>query len=471
MDVPHETRAPAALPRAGWVVLALGLALSLLMVWRSQLDGDAYNMLRNGWVLAAEGKLLPYGNPLSAAVGGREPGPMTSLLVGLPLLVWHDYRAPSLLILLLHLASWIVLDRVLAAAVTRRERFLFLLIYWLAPWRLFFSGFLWNPNYLFLAGAIHAWTAWRQRAHPSFWASLVHVLTLGCAVQLHPSPTLLGFASALLVVRRRMKLHWSGAIAGGLLVLAMLVPWMQAVQADPSLLPHGSASGGRTPAKVVHNLVRGFHYWASQPSLSVPTRIAKLDFGPALGDSADRILRPLFWFLTQVLFAVTWVPFAVLLAGAWRRRRRHRANEPLSSREWLRSYATLVLLGGCIAFAISPTTVMMWQVLVTFHSAALLAALRLAELRGLPWGPWARRSIAVLVTGYLVLDLAAAIAAPVYRRGGYGRVYLHHDPEDPMIRGLGIAGRCDVLDPRLGPPLPVDHRPTWRGGTRGAGEE
>jgi hypothetical protein len=54
--------------------------------------------------------LIPFGNPLST--GGHEPGALTSLLVGLPLLVWRDYRAPVVAIVLGHVLAYFLLDRV-----------------------------------------------------------------------------------------------------------------------------------------------------------------------------------------------------------------------------------------------------------------------------------------------------------------------------------------------------------------------
>ena len=78
-----------------WRLLALfviGLLISLIMLARSQVGGDQFNLLARGWLLADEGVWIQYGNPTSA--GGNEPGGLTSLLVGLPLMVWRDYRAP-----------------------------------------------------------------------------------------------------------------------------------------------------------------------------------------------------------------------------------------------------------------------------------------------------------------------------------------------------------------------------------------
>src|SRR5262249_10884516 len=162
-----------------------GLALSVLFWTRQAIGGDQLNLLARGWLLAVEGRWIPYGNPMST--GGATPGGLTSLLVGLPLMVWRDYRAPSVVILLSHAAAvlllshaaaFLLLDRALRPILSPRERLLFAVFYWLNPWRVFFSGYLWNPNYLYLFGAVHLATALRLRRRAGALDSFVHAACL-----------------------------------------------------------------------------------------------------------------------------------------------------------------------------------------------------------------------------------------------------------------------------------------------------
>ena len=112
------------------------------------------------------------------------------------LYLWRDARAPVLFILATQILAFVLLDRILARTTSRSERLLFSIVYWLSPWRLYFSGFLWNPNYLFLAGAIHATTLLGQKGRPSAWRSALHVATIGFAMQLHPSAVWMPIATA-----------------------------------------------------------------------------------------------------------------------------------------------------------------------------------------------------------------------------------------------------------------------------------
>jgi hypothetical protein len=92
------------------------------MLARTQVGGDAIGLLSRGWLLAAKGIWVPFGNPVASSAGGYVPGGLTALLVGLPLELWMDPRAPVALILIFHLAAYWMLDRVVGEALGGRAR-------------------------------------------------------------------------------------------------------------------------------------------------------------------------------------------------------------------------------------------------------------------------------------------------------------------------------------------------------------
>ena len=112
------------------VLFAVGLAISLVMVARSQVSGDQLNMLARGW-LFTHGEWVQFG--LTTSANGKTPGGLGSVFSGAALLVWRDYRAPALLILLSHVLAYVLLDRTLRRALGERERLLFCVFYWLNP--------------------------------------------------------------------------------------------------------------------------------------------------------------------------------------------------------------------------------------------------------------------------------------------------------------------------------------------------
>lgn len=469
-------------------LVVLGLAISALMVSRAQVGGDQLDLLARGWRLAARGTLVPHGNPLSN--GGNEPGALTSLLIGAPLYVWMDHRAPAVTIWFAHLFAYLLLDRLLRRTVGERERLLFVLFYWLNPWQLYFAGFVWNPNYLFLLGAVHMVTAHAQRERARFGASFWHAFALGLAAQLHPSFFVLVFASLWLLWRRAFRLHWTGAILGGVLASLTLIPWAIAAAADPSILPGGKGFPFWGLVKV-YPLFRGLVFWIRYSSSLVAARMEAPDFTTLVGVGGNAVLAPLTDAVRSVLGGAGYLLALVagwrfmrganrnsalasfkenvrgMLGGAGlrpafvaarrfvrRQVRRARPLDPLSGgRAWLRAYAGAAFVGALLAFAVSPTTVMWWQGLIAVHAAVLPSVLAASAL--LRWrrsARWAARLAPWWAVASVVVLFAMALSSPHYRCNGPETLNLAMRSDHPMFHELGIQQRC---------PFPIDPRHGW----------
>ncbi len=411
------------------------ILMSLWMVFRSQVAGDQYRLLEPGWLLVSEGELRPYGVPMSG--GGMEPGAVISLVVGLPLLVWQDYRAVNLLIFLTHILAYLLLDRLLRETVSSRERLLVALLYWASACRLYFSAFLWNPNYLFLLGALHAWTAYQQRGQARFLPTFLHVLALGFAFQLHGSFLILVIASAVLVLRRYMKIHIPAAALAGAVVLASLIPWIRLVMSNPDLLPAQDGFFGRGLI-LGYPIYRGVVYWLRYASPHLGEAMAQFDFTPVLGVHLDRLLAPVATALVKLGPLTLLVP---LLANVWLWRRKRSGGlqafpEDGSRRSWLHGYVRWCFLAAVATFALSPTTIMSWQALIVFHTAVLPLVLWIgALLRG-------RGRSRVFVRSWVVaagiLALSVCLASPPYRRGGRKPFSLRRVGVPEMVTELGM---------------------------------
>jgi hypothetical protein len=477
-------------------VFALGLLLSLLLALRSQVGGDQLNLLARGWLLLERGEWVPYGNPSSS--GGAVPGGVTALLVAAPMALWRHHRAAVLGLLLTQVLAFALLDRWLGEALARRERRLFAVVYWLSPWRLLLSGFLWNPGYLLLLGAVHAWSSWRQRREAAFWPSFALALALGLGFQVHPSVTLLGAATVLLLLTGHTRLRWSGFAAGLVLAAVPLVPWALAVARDPTLLPVSQGFPFRG-LLLVFPLVRGVLYWLRHGSLGLPGPEARFDFTPELGDA----LAPAAKLVADGL--VSWVGVLTvivpLLANLWlwRGLRRRGLAELLGvrpgRRAWVAGYARVGFAAALLTYAAAPTTVMWWQGVALLHAAllplALWAGVMLRRRRRLTVRVvWAWGSVAVLAA------VLIAFGGRRHRCGGEDSIVLALRGDHPMLHDLRIDDSCtidirpdgwwpDVLpEPRqrdAQPPvrsiadahgraasLPFDSRPfDWRPGFRG----
>jgi hypothetical protein len=447
----HWQPSPAS-ARTLWSVLFLaGLALSLVMVLRSRFDGDQLNMLARGWTLAFAGEWLQYGMPTSA--GGMSPGGLQSLLVGLPLMVWADGRAPALLVWLMGVAGYLLLDRLIGPVLGPRGRVLFALVYWLNPWRMHYTSILWNSSYLIFFGALHAACAFRMRVERRFWPSLLMVLCVGLGLELHTAALALAFASILLWWRVVIKVDWWGVVAGSVLVIASVAPWMAAVAAQPELLPGGPGFPFRNLV-LVQPFLRGVVYLLRYPSLALPGRVYELDLAPgsSVDDSVSSALQivlvGLGW-VTVLLPVVAYRRFLKVPRILWRRQR------PTPGRRlWLRQYAFWTLAGAVVAFAISPTSVMFWQGFPVFHVAVLPVVLFVQALLRSGRLAVGRRTAAAMVAAVLAVNGLIGWASPMFRppgplrTGGSGteasfvrRLSANH----PMFHDLGLLERCGLV--------------------------
>lgn len=428
-----------------WLFLP-GLALSLLLAWRAQSGGDQLNLLTRGWLWAERGTFLPFGNPLSN--GGVSPGSVTTFLVGLPLFAVRDHRAPIALVILFHVLAYLLLDRTLARILAPRERLLFAVVYWLNPWRLYLSGFLWNPNYLCLPAAAHFATAWRMRGQARFWPSFVHVVAVGIALQLHPSAILLVFASLLLLWRRSLRFDFLGAALGAAVIALSLLPWALAVDSAPGALP-GEKGFLFRGLIYLFPLLRGWLYWLRYASLYLSEGALKLDFsdllGAPLGVTVGKSLGYAVTALTTLTVALPiWAN--VRLFRRWRRRLGRRTTAP-AARSWLRDYTLAAFFGATIGFALSPTTVMSWQAIVVLHGAAFpLVFLGAALWRRPRRAAWVRRGAVAWSAASVVLVLILAAGSRYYRCHGPELlgvgVVLRHD--HAMFRDLGLSQTCPM---------------------------
>jgi hypothetical protein len=425
-------------------VFALGLALSLLLALRSQVGGDQLNLLARGWLLLARGEWVPYGNPSSS--GGAVPGGVTALLVAAPMALWRHHRAAVLGLLLTHVLAFALLDRWLGEALAQRERRLFAVVYWLSPWRLLLSGFLWNPGYLPLLGAVHAWSAWRQRREAAFWPSFALALALGLGFQVHPSVTLLGAATLLLLLTGHMRLRWSAFFAGLALAALPLVPWALAVARDPALLPVSQGFPFRG-LLLVFPLVRGVLYWLRHGSLGLPSPEARFDFTPELGDSLAPAAKVVAEGLVSWVGALTVIVPLLANLWLWRGLRRRGLAELLGVRPgrrvWVAGYARVCFAAALLTYAAAPTTVMWWQGVALLHAALLPLAL----WAGVMWRRRYRMTMRVVWAWGSVAVLAAVLIAFGGRRhrcGGEDSIVLPLRGDHPMLHDLQIDDSCPI---------------------------
>jgi hypothetical protein len=428
-------------------LFALGLGLSLLLALRSQVGGDQLNLLGRGWLLLARGEWVQYGNPSSS--GGAVPGGLTALLVAAPMAIWRHHRAAVLGILLTHVLAFVLLDRWLAEALPRRERRLFAVVYWLNPWRVLLSGFLWNPGYLLLLGAVHAWSAWRQRERGSFGASFALAAAIGLGFQIHPSVVLLAAATLLLLLTGHLRLDWRGVGAGAGVAIAALVPWALAVRQDPQLLPVSNGFPFRGLV-LVFPLLRGILYWLRHATIAIAGPEARFDFGPTLGAPLAAAAKTVADVLVKGIGQAALVLPVLANHRLWRGLRRRGFADSIGvrpgRRPWVAGYVRNCFVAALVTYAAAPTTVMWWQGVSLLHAAVLPLVL---------WGgAWwrrcwkSRRLVAGVAWGWgiaaVLVALLLASGGRRFRCGGWDCIVLPLRHDHPMLHDLRIEESCHV---------------------------
>lgn len=444
MSTTREQGSPAFSPWVIWLCFFAALGTSVIMIFRSQVWGHQFEFLVLGWALYAEGQLLPYGCTVTG--GGLYPGPLTSLLFGVPLFLWEDFRTPYFFSLLSQVVAYLLLHHALRETLSRRGLQLLFVFYWLNPWRMYFSGHGWNVDWLFLLGALHFWSAFRLRRAATFGATLVHVLSIGAAAQLHGSFVILVLLTLTMLGTGYIRFRWSAFLAGCGLFAISIIPWIVEALREPGIIP----TGGNTPGRgllFLFPILRGILYWFRYGSLFTGRYMMDFDFTPVFGPQVDAVLAPLF---AAFRFGLAPLTLAIpLVANYWLWRKagplRFRFAPGASAQEWLIGATRVAFICAFVTFALSPQTIVMWHLLIVLHMAILPIILCFEQRWIGERGIWVRRGLQAMIPLKLVLMVAMAFGVAVYRPGGRNAAYLEVREHYPMIDQLGISRSTPVI--------------------------
>lgn len=361
---------------------------------------------------------------VASSGGGTVPGCLLQLLVGVPLQMWRDYRAPGLAVVLAHLLAVAVLIGTLGRALGLRFLTLFLAVYWLSPWRTYHSGFLWNPNFLFLPAALHLGCTWQLRKEKRVLPSAVLAAAIVLAMQLHASFLILAVASAILIWRKLTQLHWRGALLGCAVGSLTLIPTAIAFfrGALPKIVPH-TAEGVSALILPIQNFGKALMYWF---------RFGSPEVGRRLGDtvylSSDPLdaapFLPVPSVLVSVIVILGLVAVAIPIRAAWMFLRPSNLRGKVHSSDvaWLRAYALCFLVALLAVAVISPSSLQAWHLIISLHAACIPVALFLQYCLDAQT-KWLRSIPALFLALQICVVLLVASGNKMYLR----RVYLWED--------------------------------------------
>lgn len=356
----------------------LGLLLTLLYASNQILTGDQTQMLYKGYLGAYQNTWLAFGNAASAV--GNVPGSLSAWIVGGPLLIWDNPWSPMLLLIGLRIISFLLLDAVIKAVFSQPIRLVFIVAYWLNPW-LLYDSLMYNPAYLCFFTALHFWSAFKLKDKPSFIYSLLHVLAIGGAMQLHYSWPVLAVISCYLLYRKMAHPSWAGVLTAGLIIFISLIPYFQESMINESISRESDRYIGYG-AVHVYPVLKAVIYWIRYGSTLFSNRIIT----DASFDGLTNIqwLQSLLQYSWQVTLYVVGVITVVISAKInWRSwkiiKPIVKRDKPIENNaQWLLLFCGSTVLAIIINAMLSPITFSYWHLILTYP-IALLPMLVFAE--------------------------------------------------------------------------------------------
>jgi hypothetical protein len=347
----------------------LGLMVHVFLVSRSWVGGDQLHLLRLGLDFSLTGSLSPYAK-LTGGVG-TNPGALLQVLVGAPLTIVPHYQSPLFIVILIHLAALALMLRVILEACGEVAGILTLIVYWLSPWRLYNGGFLWEPAYVFLPAAIHFYSSWKLRDRASISASFLLGLALVTSIQLHNSAFLLYLLTALLVVKKMIRVDRWGFAGGGVVGSLTLIPTLYSLISGNSSTDRETGGFFGAGLVMIYPALKGVLYWFTLGSLDSVRMLNETIFlgvewttteGWAYLPIGVRVLQSLTVASVGLSIFASWWYFRPL----WKKK-----GEESESGAWMRKYALATWIALVVSAALSPQVLQGWQVVIALHAATL----------------------------------------------------------------------------------------------------
>ena len=361
-------------------VMVLGLALQAFLFSRVWVGGDQVGLMRVGIRFAEERTLKPTSKKMSG--GGRIPGGMLQILLGAPLIVVPHYKAPIVVISLLHILSVLFLAEVMFKTMGLRFMVAFMSLYWLSPWRLYHGSIMWEPSYFYFFSAVHLWACFKLSTRPTLLPSLLLGVLGAVTPQVHGQFLILWLASFFLFAKKLIKVHYVAVVIGLLIGGLTLIPMALEAKAGATtgVAPKHSYIG-RSLVKMYPPL-KTLVYWARFSSMDVGRVLTKtIFFSDAWADRTSAnsaislIARVLNWMALASIglgFLASFLYFHQFF------RKEHREAEGKESGDggmkWLAWYCLVMLISMFVASCLSPVTMQSWHMVIGLPAACVPVA-------------------------------------------------------------------------------------------------
>lgn len=370
-----------------WILIILGSVLSMVMFRTLHLHDDNVQILLKVHKLLFEGEWSHFGNRGSGV--GFVPGSLMTVITALPMKLWFSPYAAGIGIFLSQLISLFLLRDCGKSFSTPLFGGLIVLFFWMNPWRIEQME-LYNPAYLFLFGSVHLWSGLKMK-EKSFWATLIHVLSIGLCVQIHFSALILGITSLILLYYRWFRVHWFGFICGCTIVVASLIPWFLAYISQPELAitvaDPDKAFLGRN-FLYVYPILKAALYWVRYCTTYFARHIfTEIHF-------AWISFEPLKWIVSSIFHSLKWIVALVSLGWSlkiqWQLFKNAKSHSFFKRSLWTQNnnsepasihfkrYLVYLFLGMVLTAGLSPVEFNHWHLILCFPALSVYLSHTLA---------------------------------------------------------------------------------------------
>ena len=374
--------------RDWWLIAAIALISCIIAFYyecNQIISGDQYQMLAKGYHALITGEFLPYGNEASTV--GNVPGSLSSIVVGLPLIIYPHPLSPVVLLLLIRYLGFFIFVNALTLVFSRKTVIIGALLYALNPWFLY-DSLLYNPSYLSFGATIFLNMLIRLRSYNEislrsrFICSVLLVLAGGWCLQFHYSWPVLGALFFILYIKNNIKISYLGITLGVLLLALSLIPYALEVLTNEKIItnPENYAKERYFGYGLVHvyPLFKALLYWLRFGSILVTQK--SIVAASVAGDLPLFLewLRYAWLGLTQVVGGIS-----VLLSVyanyilIFKKRELKEQDKDFS---FIRNLCIATVISILVAAAAATLTLNYWQIILIFPFA-LLPLLCLIEKR------------------------------------------------------------------------------------------
>lgn len=343
-----------------------GVVISFLFMLRyadhQLVHGDQWQMLERGYATAYTGEWINHGNEASGFF--NVVGSFLTAAVALPLMVFDSPWSPMVMVLLLRVGAFFLLDAVVKDIFKPSVRLGLVVLFLFNPW-IQFESILYNPSYLAFCAALHLFSAYKMKDAPSIFYMVLHVLSVGIALQCHNSWILLPILSCYLWYRNLIKISWSGVFLGGAIVIASLIPYiMEFMHSEALQTPQHRHNVGYGFTHIFP-ILKSILYWLRYGSFLFTNKIVARSHFEYLGDIVwIKTVAHYLWMVALFAIGTVTVIFSAKINWAlWTRIKTKikRSHENVTKDEWFALYCVGGFIALVIASGLSPIIFNYWH--------------------------------------------------------------------------------------------------------------